>query len=58
MSKALQKESRPSILDDGDDFQPAKKKKLSRFASPLTDEAMSNVANTNKSMDWGIHVFC
>ena len=62
MAKKLQ-ENRPPTLDDGDDFQPAKKKKLSRFASPLTEEAMSNVAkgptvaNTKKCTDWAIRVF-
>ena len=64
MSRKL-KENRPPRSDDGDDFQPAKRKKLSRnrFAAPLSDGAMSNVskgptvANTKKSTDWAMCVF-
>jgi len=45
MASRKAKENRLPSLND-EDFQPAKKKKLSltRFASPLKDEAMSNVA--------------
>ena len=65
MSFRKAKENRPPSLND-EDFQPAKKNKLSlnRFASPLTDEAMSNlakgptVANTKKSTDRALRVFC
>ena len=67
MSRKLKENRRPtaSPSDDGDDFQPMKRKKLSRnrFASPLSEEVMSNVsmgptvANTKKSTDWAVRVF-
>ena len=66
MSSQKAKENRPPSLND-EDFQPAPKRKklsLNRFASPLTDEAMLNVAkgptvaNTKKSTDWALRMFC
>ena len=57
------KENRlPSL--NGEDFQPAKKNIETIPEPSLIDEAMMNiakgpmVANTKKSTDWGIRVFC